>query len=193
MWHRLVKVLKAPIFSNDEEKTRRARALNAIHLNMGAALVVLGTLGTLFVFSEKLVTSAMLLTGVLITVIGMVLNRRGYVKISGVVLLATLWGMTILMSSLSGGVRSLDIIFFISGTVIAGIVLGAKGAYAYAGLSLISGLGMALIGKAGFVFPQIFMFRLWVPGSFCLSTLFLQWRRFRLLCKALQNPRRVLV
>jgi len=158
MWNKLVAVLKAPVFPGDEEKTWRARALHAIQLNMGAALAVLGTLGILFVFAEKLVTSAIFLIGILITIGGMILNRRGYVKASGVVMLATLWSMTIIMSSLSGGVRSLDIIFFISGTVIAGIVLGAKGAYSYAGLSLISGLGLALIGMAGFEFPLLFTF-----------------------------------
>lgn len=158
MWRRLIIGLKAPVFPGDEEQTRRARALNAIHLNMGSALVVLGTFGILFVFAEKIVTSILLLIGVLITIGGMILNRRGYVKSGGVILLATLWAMTMVMSSLSGGVRSLDIIFFISGTVIAGIVLGAKGAYSYAGLSLLSGLGLVLIGNAGFEFPQIFMF-----------------------------------
>ena len=158
MWHKLITSLKAPVFPGDEEQTRRARALNAIHLNMGSALVVLGTFGILFVFAEKLVTSIILLLGVLITLGGMILNRRGYVKSSGVTLLATLWVITMIMSSLSGGMRSLDIIFFISGTVIAGIVLGAKGAYSYAGLSLISGLGLVLIGNAGFEFPQIFIF-----------------------------------
>src|SRR5512139_4005118 len=103
MWNKLVAVLKAPVFPGDEDKTRRAHALNAIHLNMGAALVVLGIAGIVFIFAEKLLTTAILLTSVLITVGGMALNRRGYLKASGVLLLATLWSMTILISSLSGG------------------------------------------------------------------------------------------
>lgn len=57
MWNKLVHVLKAPAFPSDEEKTRRARALNTLYLNMGAALPILGPVGTVFVFTEKIVTS----------------------------------------------------------------------------------------------------------------------------------------
>ena len=35
MWKKILDSLKARSFSNDEEKTRRARALKALHLNMG--------------------------------------------------------------------------------------------------------------------------------------------------------------
>ncbi len=158
MWSKLVDLLKAPLFPDDEEKTRRARALNSLHLNMSAALLALGFMGVVFVFAEKLITTLIILSGILITMGSMILNRLGHVKASGVVLLGTLWGTTILMASLSGGVRSLDIIFFISGTVVAGISLGARGAYFFAGLSLLSGLGMAFAERMGFEFPQLFTF-----------------------------------
>ena len=62
------------------------------------------------------------------------------------------------MTSLSGGIRSLDIIFFVSGTVIAGIIFGARGTLFYAGLSILTGLGLILAGNAGVQFPQIFTF-----------------------------------
>jgi PAS domain S-box-containing protein len=158
MWKKIVDFLKAPVFPDDEEKTRRARALNALHLNMGGAMLVLGALGVLFFFVERIVTSMILGVGILITVVGILLNRRGQVRASGILMIVFLWGMTVLMATLSGGIRSLDVLFFVSGTVIAGIILGARGAIYYAGWSLLTGFSFVMAGSAGFVFPQLFTF-----------------------------------
>ena len=158
MWHRWIEFFKAPVFSEDEDKTRRARVLNVLQLNMGGAMVILGALGVVFFFAEKTVTALILLGGILIVLASMVMNRRGHVTTSGIFILSTLWGMAVLMASLSGGMRSLDIIFFVSGTVIAGILLGGRAALFYAGLSLLTGLGFIVVEQAGVVFPLIFEF-----------------------------------
>ena len=158
MWKKTVNFFKAPIFPNDEEKTLRARVIHVLHINMGGVVAILGTLGVLFVFAEKRVTSLILVITFLVIIAGMIINRRGYVKANGILILSGLWGMTVLMTCVSGGIRSLDIIFFVSGTVIAGIIFGARGTLFYAGLSLLTGLGLILAGNAGVQFPQIFTF-----------------------------------
>jgi len=158
MWNNIADFLTTSVFPNDEERTRRSRALQVLYINMGGALLVLGSLGVVFVFKEKLVTTSILACAFVLVAIGMSLNRRGNVEASSIILLAALWGMTVLMASLSGGVRSLDIIFFISGTVVAGIVLGAKGTYSFAALSLLSGIGLIFAEWAGIELPQIFTF-----------------------------------
>jgi len=158
MWKNILDALKAPSFPDDEEKTRRARALNALHLNMGGAMLGLGALGVLFFFTEKIITSFILAAGFLIVIAGVSLNRRGQVKASGILMIGFLWVLTVLMTMLSGGMRSLDILFFVSGTVVAGIILGARGSLFYAGLSLLTGLGFVAASNAGFDFPQFFSF-----------------------------------
>lgn len=70
-------ILGAPVFPEDEEKTRRARVLNSLQLNMGIAVLVLGSLGAAFLFTEKVISSFILLIGFITFVIGMMLNRRG--------------------------------------------------------------------------------------------------------------------
>lgn len=158
MLKKFLVLLKPPIFPHDEEKTHRARALNALYINMAATLIMLEGLGIAFVFKEKFISTIILIVGVLVVIMGMFLNRRGRVLFSTNLLLISLWILTIVMTSLSGGIRSLHILFFISGTVIAGITLGAGGALFYAGLSLFSGLALILIENAGFVFPLLFTF-----------------------------------
>ena len=52
MWYQLVSLLKAPVFPDDEEKTRHARALNALHVNMGGGLLILGPFDKLDVTND---------------------------------------------------------------------------------------------------------------------------------------------
>jgi PAS domain S-box-containing protein len=158
MWEMIIRFFKTPTFPDDEEKTRKARTLNALHLNIGSAVLFLGGIGVTFFFQEKQVTSTILVAAFIFIVISMVLNRRGHVLASGLTLLTFLWGMTVLATMLSGGMQSMDILFFISGTVIAGIVLGGRGALYYAGWSLLTGLGMIWLGRTGFEFPRLFFF-----------------------------------
>ncbi|MFN8384658.1 MAG: ATP-binding protein [Anaerolineales bacterium] len=158
MWNRILDFLRAPVFAGNEEKTRRARVLNALHLNMGVAILVLGSLGVIFFFTEKVITSLILLAEMMIIFICIVFNRRGHVLASGILLLGSLWGLTVFAVSISGGMHSLDIIFFVSGTVMAGIILGVQGALSYAGLSLLAGLVLIGLGNAGVIFPQMFAF-----------------------------------
>jgi hypothetical protein len=158
MWNKIINFIKAPVFLDDEEKTLRARVIHVLLINMGGVVIILGTLGVLFVFAEKRVSPLILVITFLLVITEMIMNRRGYVKANGILILSGLWGMTVLMTSLSGGIRSLDIIFFISGTVIAGIIFGSRGTLFYAGLSTLTSLGLILAGSAGVQFPQIFTF-----------------------------------
>ncbi len=158
MKYQIFEIFKAPIFTTDEEKTRRARVLNILQLNIGAAILILGPVGLAFFFTETVLTSFIVLIGFLSIFISIILNRRGQMAASGILILGTLWSLTVFMLTFSGGMRSLDIIFFVSGTVIAGIILGGRGALFYAGLSLMTGLGFIALGNAGIVFPQVFAF-----------------------------------
>lgn len=158
MLHSFFMFFTAPIFPEDEEKTHRARALNALHINMGYALLILGGAGVLFFFTEKVITFIVLIAALLITIFGGILNRRGMVQTAGMLMLGSLWLFTVVLSALSSGMQSLDIMFFITGTVAAGVILGGRGAYAYAILSLLTGLGLVVAESAGVDFPQVLTF-----------------------------------
>lgn len=155
MWNQLITLAKAPEFA-DEDMTRRARALNSAHINMGGAVLILGILGVLFVFPEKTITSLILILCFGVIALSMMFNRRGQVRLSGVILLVFFWLITIFMVVFSGGLQSIDIIFFVSGTVTAGIILGVRGSLIYAALSLVAGLGFVWAHNLGVSFPRLF-------------------------------------
>jgi hypothetical protein len=54
MWNNFVNFFKAPIFLEDEEKALRARVVHVLHINMGGLVTLLGTIGVMFAFAEKL-------------------------------------------------------------------------------------------------------------------------------------------
>ena len=97
MWKNIVNFFKAPVFLDDEEKTLRARVIHFLLINMGGVVAILGTLGILFVFAEKRVTSLILVITFLLVITEMAINRRGYVKASGILILSGLWGVTVLL------------------------------------------------------------------------------------------------
>ena len=162
MWNKTINFFRAPIFLDDEEKTLHARVIHVLLINMGGVVVILGTLGVLFVFAEKRITSLILVITFLLVITEMIMNRRGYVNASGILILSGLWGVTVLLIVVSGGIRSLDIIFFVSGTVIAGIIFGSRGTLFYAGLSLLTSLGL-ITGR-----------QCWcaIPANICLPAAF---------------------
>lgn len=156
--NRINKLFTAPSFPNDEEKNLAARTLHVLHINILIVTLLLGSFGVIFIFNRKDISTIMIVGGI-VTVLGaMVLNHRGWVRTSGIFLLIALWGTTVFLISISGGMRSLDILFFLTGTIIAGITFGSNGAFFYAGLSLLTGLVMIVLERNGIIFPQRFTF-----------------------------------
>jgi hypothetical protein len=156
--NRIIKLFTTPSFPNDEEKNLAARTLHVLHINILIVTLLLGSFGVIFIFNRKDISTIMIVGGI-VTILGaMVLNHQGWVRTSGIFLLATLWGTTVFLISISGGMRSLEILFFLTGTIIAGITFGSNGAFFYAGLSLLTGLVMIALEQNGVVFPQRFTF-----------------------------------
>jgi PAS domain S-box-containing protein len=155
MWKRFVEFTRPPVFPGNEEKTRQALALNALLMNMGSAMLLLAIPGLIFIFPEKIFSSIFEVIGIFVMITAMVLNKQGRTEIGGIFLLSSLWALTVFMLAVSGGIKSLDTIFFVSGTLIAGVVLGRKGTLFYAGVSILTGLVFTALDMAGVTFPRI--------------------------------------
>lgn len=155
---RLRSWLYPPVFA-DEELSRRARILHVLLLYMLFAVVGINGLGVLFIFPHKFASGLSVIMGVVVIAVAFYLNRQGRVLAASCLVLTMYWLIVVALTSLSQGMRSLDIIFYISGTVIAGLLLGARGALVFAGLSTFTGLVMAMASAMGWVvFPNLFPF-----------------------------------
>ena len=156
MLHKMSAFFQAPVFKGNEEKTRRARALNALQMYMGGAVLVFGFIGVVFIFEEKVISSITILIGLLITVFEIYLNRQGRVTLSSIILLVTLWMTGVFLMIMSGGIQSQHIMIFISGTVITGIILEVRGGLVFAGVSILTVSGFVIADQMGYQFPKTF-------------------------------------
>jgi signal transduction histidine kinase len=145
-----------PIFTDDEEKTRRARVLTVLNNSLGISILLGVGIGVLFFFEEKTLTSIIAIFTLLENIILRGMIRRNWVNLSSMITVFSVWAFTIFIIFISNGMQSVHIMFFLSGTVVAGILLGANVALFYAGISALAGLLFALAAQAGYTFPQKF-------------------------------------
>ena len=144
---RIRQLLAAPVFDN-EDQTRTARLLNTILLALLAAAVL--TVVSILIYlpyGPPVEISSMftLLAGiVLVVAIGglLLLTRRGYVRLTSSVLLFLLWlVMTAWICGVSGIASDSSPIQYALIIVLAGLLLGGRGAVVF---TLISALAVAV-------------------------------------------------
>ncbi len=146
----LVRLLSAPAFE-DEEKTRVATLLNAILLFI-LFLVVLFTLATLptTANANDLLSEIIL---IVVTALLLFLMRRGYVQPAGYLLAFVLWAVITLGIGMGGGIRGPGMASYFGIIVIAGLLLGGRGAIAFGVLSVAGAAGLYLAESQGWLIP----------------------------------------
>jgi signal transduction histidine kinase len=133
---RLGRLIAAPVFEGDEEKTRIARLLNAI-LFIVFGLVAIYTVITL-ITDLNLVGLAVEGSMILVSLGLLLFIRRGYVRLASWILSLLLWGIISVGTYYYGGLLGSGVASFFGIVLIAGLLLGASSALLFAGLSVLS-------------------------------------------------------
>ncbi|MBN1876851.1 MAG: PAS domain S-box protein [Anaerolineae bacterium] len=149
------KYLLAPVFENDEEKTRAAAVLNALQLAL-ITVVVLAFFASLLIFAEKLGSLAVVLALGIVLGIARTLMYKGNLHSASILVLAGVWVMVTTIVALAGGMNSIDAVYYLSLTVIGGLLLGAGATTVIATVSILAGLAMLLSEVWGYPLPQLF-------------------------------------
>lgn len=153
-----LRVFAAEKFPENDEKTLQARILNAVTLNLFLLLLVAMVVGNLLAFKEKTVTNLALTTILILCLTSNYLGRIKRVAAGGILLLVSLWAIITALVVVSGGMRSMDLLFYISITVIAGLLFGVRGATLFGGVSLLTTLVIVALEMNGVKLPSIFLF-----------------------------------
>ncbi len=156
MLARIRGIFAPPEFTDDEDKTRLAKVLNTLLISAMLLLVFLGGIAVPLFFVEKLYN---ILAGlVFLVIIGLAfwLMRRGRVRFAGALFSGGLWAVFTFYLLFSGGMTSVIVMFYLVGTVIAGLLLGPRGALINAGACCLAGLGMVILDASGHPLPRIF-------------------------------------
>jgi signal transduction histidine kinase len=166
----LERYMTPPTFADDEEKSRAARVLNALQLAL-IAVTALAGFASVFIFVEKM-GSLMVVTGMAaVLTISRTLMYRGRMRSASILILAGIWLVVTGLVAFAGGMNSIDAVYYLSLTIIGGLLLGSKAMIVIAVASSLAGLTMALSAQLGHPLPQLFpvpQIAGWINFSFSL-------------------------
>ncbi|HPG41696.1 MAG TPA: PAS domain S-box protein [bacterium] len=153
---KIKQLFSPPIFPDDEDKTRTARVLYALLLNM-LIILVLALFATLFVFVKKTGSGILVLMLFCLILICFILARRGHIKRAGFIYVSGIWLVLALLIIFTGSINTVNNALLIAAIVIASILLGRRYAIFFAILSALLCLGLALLENIGYPLMRYFV------------------------------------
>ncbi len=144
--------LSPPVFE-DPDKTRVAGLLNTMVLSLVAFALIYAVLAP-FAYADP--APVLLSAGVVIPswLAAFWLNRRGRVRMAGVLLLAVLWTVATGVALIYGGVSAAATGTYITIVFAAGLVLGSEAGLGFAVLGILAGFGMLYAEDNG-ILPSV--------------------------------------
>ncbi len=158
----LINFVKPPNLPDSVDKTRRAFVLNVVLLTLAGFQILGGVVGFLFFFQEKVFTAISFLVGLSIIFTGWVLLRSGKVDLASRLVLGLYWLVISARMVAGGGIVSYDLMFHISGTIIAGLLTGMSGIIMYVVMTLLAIISMVAAPAFGATLPRMFAYP---PGT----------------------------
>lgn len=160
MWNNFIRLLKPPVFPNEENKTRAAGNIHWISLLFMAAILLWIISSKFFagVFTLNLFDAALFGVFLGIYVIAYA-SRAGYVSQAGMLLVMILWLAVNGTAFYGTGVRDSSFIANFAVLLAAGLLVGWKAAVALAALTIAAGFGLAYAEVQG-ISPSVY-----VPAS----------------------------
>lgn len=178
-----------PAFENDRNKTWTASILNTI---LWFVLVIVVIYFVFSLFTLWLPGMAVATTIIVVDLVELVLMRRGYVRPASILLCVTFWLVLTAGSFSTGGIQGTSAASYFGVILIAGLLLGARAAVAFAGLSILAGLGMAYAQSYGLLPTRaaITPFSAWLEMTLAtIGVTALLYLAIRSLNKALEQAR----
>lgn len=139
-----IRTFLAPPVFEDGEKTRVAKLLNLILLSaVGLTLILFVML--VIIKRDPAYNAVMFGITVLMQLGILILMRRGHVRLASVLFTTMAWILLIIVTYFSNGILSNNHISMMTIILVAGLLLGKRGALVYAALSIAFGLGSVLV------------------------------------------------
>jgi len=147
-----LKLFEPPIFPEDEEKTRKARYVNAILLTM--IVIVLGfEIGTRAIrgYTGIETIDIILITFAIASLAGWMLLKRGYLRFTSIMLVVLIWVASNGAAATGFGIRDTSYIVNFSIIVMTGLLLGWQASIVVTVASILSGFGLAYAEESGLI------------------------------------------
>ncbi len=141
-------IFGAPVFA-DEEQTRRVWVLHVILWTFLLLGIVAFVANMLILPQHKARWIGLTASFGLISVVLILLNRRGRTRMAAVLLLAVLWLMSVVLALISGGVHSVVSLAWVVYVLVAGLLFGDKAGVIAAIVFSLPGLTFLELEAAG--------------------------------------------
>jgi PAS domain S-box-containing protein len=160
--------LNPPIFAEDENKTHVARMLHAIlMISMGCVPLYSALLLWIAHSEMQRLTFAFLAILAIPLAFGiLILMQRGFVYLASMLLVSLVWlNLTIAAVVDGSGISGSSLQGYILIVIVAGLLIGWKASFAFAGLNMLSGLALIYAKNAG-----LFIGRATIQTSYTIWT-----------------------
>jgi GAF domain-containing protein len=156
MQHRLRKLLAAPVFPEEEEKTRAAGIINIIGWSALVSLVLILVFRILQSDDPNLVEVNWILA-IMIAAIAFMLYmaHTGYVRIASFLLVITVWGGLSYIAWVADGIRDVTFFAYSIPILLASLLLGWQGTAGVTFMSILSGWALAYAETTGLFVPTL--------------------------------------
>jgi len=152
MLKRMTKIFAPPVFPGDEDKTRKARYVNAIALTL--IVIVLGyEIGARAIrgYTGQNISDLILITLAIIIFVGWLLLKQGYLRFTSILIVVLIWIVSNSLAITGSGVRDSSYITNFSIVVMAGLLLGWQASLTVTIASIFSGFGLAYAEQSGLI------------------------------------------
>jgi PAS domain S-box-containing protein len=156
MLTRIQRWLAPPVFEGDEDKTRSARVLNALLIILMVLLIFMVSIYVPFISVEKPFSLALVLVLIFALVVTRWQMQRGRVWLASVIWVCLMWIVVTVLLFFAGGMTSIAAVFYVAGTIIAGLLLGTRMASVHALACILAGLVMVILESIGRSLPRVF-------------------------------------
>lgn len=143
MYELLKRILILPPLNLSEDDLRSARLLNSLLLSLMVSLLC-ALIAVPFIYTQKLKSSLFIIFFFTILVTAKSFMHRGYVQTGKIIFLSGSWIISALFIVVSGGITTTNASYFVSVTILSGLLMGRKAAIIVAFLSIATGLAIAV-------------------------------------------------
>ena len=143
------KFLAAPVFQEDEYKSRSASQINIIVIVSSFLLFGLFVARVLSGVSPLDTSSIILLAVIVFLLVVWAVMRSGAVQLAGYITIAVIWLASTLLALDGSGIRGTGFVSYFVIMLLAGLLVGARAAIGIAILSILSGFALAYAETAG--------------------------------------------
>jgi PAS domain S-box-containing protein len=151
----LQRFFAAPVFPEDEEKTRIAFLLNPILITL-LGVMFLACLALIFIFPEPIPSAIAILSTCGLLFIVRFLMVRGHVRNACRLLIGGLGLDIFILVIFGGGITSVNTIFYIALVIVSSLLLGSLATILLIISIVCTGIGMIILESANALPPQIY-------------------------------------